>query len=111
MTSPLSNRNAATASSSKEEKLAVNTPEASANGGEYGKVDDVENMSMRKRQKVETVKVEKSTVTQTETTFMKGNSFSALRAGKNEADRHQQQFGTKQVNPRTDWRNLRPPGR
>jgi len=111
--SPLSNRNAASASSGKEEKPTISTPQASANGIEHGKVDadDIENLSMRKRQKVETVKVEKVTVIKTDTTFMKANSFSALRGSKNETDRHHQQRGTKQANPRTDWRNLRPPGR
>jgi len=110
---PILNRNAAGASSFKEEKRAVSTPQASANGVEHGKVevDDTENMSLRKRQKLEMVKVEKLIVTKTETTFMKANSFSALRGGNNETDRHHQQRGTKQVNPRMDWRNLRPPGR
>lgn len=117
-----SNRNAASTSSGKEEKPAVTTPQASANGVEQRKVevDDVDNLSMRKRQKVE--KVEKSSLTQNgevkveKSTFIKANSFTALRGGKKENDRqqqHQQQQHreTKQVNPRTDWRNLRPPGR
>jgi hypothetical protein len=118
--SPLSNRNATSTSNGKEEKPAVSTPQARANGVEQRKVDDVDNMSMRKRQKVEKVeKVEKLTVTQNgeikveKPSFIKANSFSALRGGKNENDRQQQQQHreTKQVNPRTDWRNLRPPGR
>ena len=118
--SPLSNRNATSTSNGKEEKPAVSTPQASANGVEQRKVevDDVDNMSMRKRQKVEKVeKVEKLTVNGEvkveKSTFIKANSFSALRGGKNENDRQQQQQHreTKQVNPRTDWRNLRPPGR
>jgi len=116
-------RNSASLSSAKEEVPVVSTREASANGVDHGKVevDDDENMSMRKRQKVETVlKVEKVTVTKTEntflkpkeTTFMKPNAYSSLRANKKESDRHhQQRNGSKQSNHRNDFRSLRPPGR
>ncbi|KAG0560070.1 hypothetical protein KC19_10G152300 [Ceratodon purpureus] len=114
-------RDAASTSNGKEVKPVVSTPQPSANGVEERKLEqDVENLSMRKRQKVE--KVEKLTVTQNrevevgKATVMKTNSFTALRGSKNENDRRQQQpqqlhRESKQVNSRTDWRNLRPPGR
>ena len=95
----------------------MSTPQASANGIEKKKVGlDDENVPMRKRMKVE--KVEKSTGTHNgevrvdKFSFMKANSFTALRGGNSENGRQQQQHReTKQVNPKTDWRNLRPPGR
>lgn len=73
--------------------------------------EDMDKMSMRKRQKVETVekKLEKITVSSIETS--KVTSLSSLRTlAKAEADKHVQRHETKQVKSNRDWRHLRPPG-
>ncbi|XP_024397793.1 uncharacterized protein [Physcomitrium patens] len=99
----------ASTSTGNDEKPTVNT-QSLANGAEKEKVevDDVDNVSIRKRQKVE-----KKTISKTETASVAVNSFTALRGGKVESHKREQhqQRETKEVNPRTDWRSLRPPGR
>lgn len=116
-------RNSASVFSGKEAIPVVSTREAIANGVDRAivELDDDENISMRKRQKVDTVlKVEKVIVAKTEntflkpkeSTFMKPNAYSSLRTSKKESDRHhQQRNGSKQSNHRNDFRSLRPPGR
>lgn len=111
------NRNGACTSNG-QEKATSTTTHVGRNGETSGvtvEVEDVDKMSMRKRQKVETVekklekKLEKITVSSTETS--KVTSLSSLRTVvKAEADKHVQRHETKQVKSNRDWRHLRPPG-
>lgn len=111
------NRNEACTSNG-QEKATSTTAHVGRNGETSGvtvEVEDVDKMSMRKRQKVETVekklekKLEKISVSSIETS--KVTSLSSLRTVvKAEADKHVQRQETKQVKSNRDWRHLRPPG-
>lgn len=107
------NRNEACTSNG-QEKATSTTAHVGRNGETSGvtvEAEDMDKMSMRKRQKVETVekKLEKISVSSIETS--KVTSLSSLRTVvKAEADKHVQRHETKQVKSNRDWRHLRPPG-
>lgn len=109
----LYNRNA-TCTSNGQEKTTYTAAHVGRNGETSGvsvEAEDIDNMPMRKRQKVETVekKLERITVSSNETS--KVTSLSSLSTVvKAEADKHLQRHETKQVKSNRDWRHLRPPG-